>query len=623
MIIKFQQGGGALPPLVSYQPVTVSGAAAASTAAAPVADKAGKSDLTDKDLLEMLKGLDGLPSDMQVITSTLQNFYIDQSSGFSKASTANIASKYLQILNQMKTANFHKKQYDEAFSIVKSNGGINEVAIDERGRFICVNSEGDFKFMSAEQLKNQEEYQPMTNSELLEYRAYNKDTAFNNNILSIVQSGIGMEYVNKLVQDIISKLGTAINSESAYVTSEAKKVLRGVDDFNKAIQNSDGSFNPTINNLYKYKHVDKNQAEQMQAAFNYIFRTLPENAKALLKYKSQQVEGGLESLLGQLISSQHSYTSEFSLDLDNPTSSKSSKSSSKTGTGISGFDMDPVSMLQAGYGETEDFVIQTAAGGTRGIEINTVRMPITKKSGESIGAQSTLNDVSESAFAGYLNFENASMGGVMIPTVGFNNIAVNGTALYTAYLPVDLAEYSRTGNIKPDIAMLGRYKQAQTKIKDENITDPNKINAVYQEFGLPIMYNENGDILTSYKKFGMINATALSDAFDEDVDFEDYLYETLDENTINNTLAILQKGRSDKDRIDFDPKGIFDSKGGDGYDRVYKGVVFIPVNQNHFTATAATGNYPTTSEAEVIEAKQQAAAREEMLKNSYVNPGKL
>ena len=88
-------------------------------------------------------------------------------------------------------------------------------------------------------------------------------------------------------------------------------------------------------------------------------------------------------------------------------------------------------------------------------------------------------------------------------------------------------------------------------------------------------------------------------------------------------LSILQKGRADKDRIDFDSKGIFNRKGGRGYDQVYKGVIFIPVNQDYFTASAATGKYPTTSEAEVIEARQQAAQREEIARNSYVNPGRL
>ena len=125
MIIKFQQGGAALPPLVSYQPVTVTGGAT-SGAATQSSKKASGSDLTDKDLLEMLEKLDGLPSDMAVLTKTLQNFYIDQQySPF--PNTSNIASRYIQALNDMKVANFNKKEYDAAFELVSKNGGINEL----------------------------------------------------------------------------------------------------------------------------------------------------------------------------------------------------------------------------------------------------------------------------------------------------------------------------------------------------------------------------------------------------------------------------------------------------------------------------------------------------------------
>ena len=67
MIIKFQQGG--IAPLVSYEPVTVTGGAAATTSG----ESSSGSDLTDKDLLELLKDLNGLPSDIASITNNLQN----------------------------------------------------------------------------------------------------------------------------------------------------------------------------------------------------------------------------------------------------------------------------------------------------------------------------------------------------------------------------------------------------------------------------------------------------------------------------------------------------------------------------------------------------------------------
>ena len=182
MILKLQQGGNALPPLVSYQPVTVTGGATAGASVAPSDNNQESADLTDKDLLKMLEKLDGLPSDMAVLTQTLQNFYIDQQySPF--PSTSNIASRYLQALNQMKIANFNRKKYDDAFSTVNKNGGINEYAVTDRGQLFCMNNEGDFQLLSLEQLKENPDYQPLTNSELLYYRAQSPQLANNNELL--------------------------------------------------------------------------------------------------------------------------------------------------------------------------------------------------------------------------------------------------------------------------------------------------------------------------------------------------------------------------------------------------------------------------------------------------------
>lgn len=611
MIIKFQQGGASLPPLVSYQPITVTGGGGMPSSN----NSKNNTDLTDKDLLKMLEKLDGLPNDMQQLTEELQNFYINQQDILN---TSNITSKYMSILSKIKTANFNKKQYDEAFAILKNNGGLNEIAINDEGKIFCMNAQKDFKLLTPEQLKQQNEYQALTNSQLLEFRAYDADVAFNSGITSLLQNGIGMSAVTKLIQNTISKLGTTSKTEEGYTKS--KKILTGINDFKNATKEASGNFDPTLGNLYKYKIVNKDQTEQIQQAFNYIYNTLPENAKALLKYKAQNIEGGMIALLGQLINSQHTIDQSFSLDFDDPSEDSSSKNGSKSGNG---FELDPVSLLQRGFGQKETITIQTAAGNNRGIQVPTVRMPIVTKEGTSIGVNSTLADVSESGFAGYLNFENASMGGAMINTEGFNNIVVNGTALYTGYLPIDMLEYNTTGNIKPDIELLGRYKEAQQKIAEENITDKKQINAIYQEYGLPIMFGENGDVLTNFVKFGMINGAALDSAFKENAEFADWLTEVNDENTINNILNILNKGRSDSDKIDFDTKSWWDSTVPifNSHNSVFKGTIFIPINEDHFTATAGFGEYPTVGEADAIYAKQQIVERSRIAQNNYNNPG--
>jgi hypothetical protein len=46
------------------------------------------------------------------------------------------------------------------------------------------------------------------------------------------------------------------------------------------------------------------------------------------------------------------------------------------------------------------------------------------------------------------------------------------------------------------------------------------------------MYGENGDVLTNYARFGMINAYALNSAFAESAEFADWLTEVNDNNVV-------------------------------------------------------------------------------------------
>ena len=322
-------------------------------------------------------------------------------------------------------------------------------------------------------------------------------------------------------------------------------------------------------------------------------------------------------MLGELIQSKITNRTEFTMTIDTPTS-KTTNGSPKSGT-FDAIKLDPVSLLQAGYGQKQTITILTGEGGQNGIQIPTVSMPIVSKDGQSMGV-GTLSDVATSGFAGYLDLENVTMGGVRIDPTGFQNVAVNGTQLYTAYLPIDLEKYSDTGNIRPDIDMLKRLKVAQNEIKEGNITDKNKINQIYQTHKLPAMFDGNGNVLTNYQKFALINGAAIQQAFQENAEVAEWLSETTDENIVNNVLNIIQKGRGKEERIQFNKKnwynGMFNS-----YDHVYKGTIFIPVNEDYFTYSAAMGESLTPGQAQDIEARQQATLREAAANKSYNNPG--
>lgn len=576
MILKFQQGGVAAPPLVSYQPV-MSPAQETTGTADTTSKKTETTDLTDKDLLTMLEKLQGLPSDMTSLVNTLQNFYIDrQYSPF--PNTSNIASRYLQTLFQMQTANFNKKEYDNAFDTVSKNGGINEIAINDRGQVFCMNNEGDFKLLTVDQLKSNSEYQPLTNSDLLNFRAYSPQLAYNNDILKVVKNGIGMETVTKMIQDNISNLGTSTESSEGYAKMKSQQLITGLQDFINA-QEQSGNYDATVDNLYKSKLLTKNQAMQSQQALAYIYRTLPENAKTLLKTKTQNgTDSEAIELVSTLVNSKLNYSREFSLDLDKEASNSSADKTVKDKSQ----NMTLATMIQMDKGTPTKIPI---VPGTSDIMISDATMyPVTKHNGDSVGVTSLDSVAKDSAITGLFDFSQVTFGDQMVEMGGLQNIVVDGSSLYKAYLPID-QEKAAKGIITPNLTQLAQLELARNKIKETGATTPEEINNIYTEYGLPPLYISEKEFTNYYRPFGIMNGAALSDAFSDPQSARvgsPMLEEITDENDINNYWNII-KGTNSKDK--FSSKGILDSFteffGGDGtYQQMFKGLVFLPLKTN-------------------------------------------
>ena len=622
MIFKFQQGG-VTPPFVAYQPVIVSDKRTTSTSemAEKVATDSEKGKLSDKDLYTMLKEkLKGLPSDVEEAMFKIQQVENIAKMDFDGSLSQNLSFKYLNALKTMNNLTFSREQYDKAMENVKSNGGLNEVAINQYGQIYMTDGK-NFELMTPEEAK-QSGWQAVTNSDLLYMRANSANFANKDEIFNVVNNGIGIDKVTDYIQKCIQNLGASKTEETLYANVTAGNILKGLNDFKQAVAQS-GNYDATIQDLYSGKLISKDSAEQAIQALSFIYQSLPVNMKSLLKTKTENgTDDEAKVLVGQLISSKTSPEKTFELKLEDQAIDHQEKEGKdgKNPYSIKGLSMDPMTMMLAGYGQKNNFVIQTAAGASNGIKIPTVQMPITKNGKNGIGMTSLI-DVASSDFAGYLDFSNAFMGDVQIPQAGMQNIAIDGTALYTAYLPLDIQYFNETGKKRPDIAMLGRYKQAQDEVNQLKTKDPNKINAIYRNHNLPIMYSPNGDVLTNYIKFGILNGTALDSAFEDNVQMADYLIETTDKNTIANTLNILNKDRGEKNKIDYDEQSWWDSISPvfNDYTHVYKGTIFMPINDDYFTYSAAAGSSPTTAQAEMIEARQQAANRT----RNYVNPGQL
>ena len=609
---KYQAGGGL--PFVGYTPVFATSETGAPSS--PTKTEQKGEDLTTKDILELLKEVDGLPSDIDAINASLVNFIIaDDMDPLGLDSSSSIATRYMNLISLIKKAKSNKEWYDKAYDKLRSENSLNEYAVDSTGHFIGMNAEGDFARFTAQQVVDKQlgEYQLLTNSNLLDIRAQYSNAAFNSNLIMEAANGISMDKITEHINKVIQSLGSDKNSTQIF-GDQSKEVLAGLKQLQSAAQQIGQDL--SISDLYEAEIFTESQVKQAQMALNYLYQTMPTNMKAVLFTKAGSHEGVLE-LINSLVNSKLSSTNKLEFSPKNK--GKGSKTGSgKSGDNITDLELSPAQMLQQGFGDRRSIIIQDAT--STGLKVEAVSLPITTGStGEPIGA-GTLEDVATSQYGGILDFNNASMGGQLIPFEGRRNIAIDGSRIYSMYLPIDVIEYSKN-NIVPDIALIDKVNAVNKAIRDENITDINEINAKYQEAGLPVLYNQDGSVQsTFYKRFGVINGTAIDNAFGKDFIESRYLKKLNDEDIINNAITIMNKGRSKEDQIEYDSESFFNFGGllGD-YDSVYQGTIFIPIINDIFSGIAGSGKNITYGEAIDLEAKKQ----QEQRISTYKNPGIL
>lgn len=609
---KYQAGGGL--PFVGHTPVFAS-----SEIGTPKEESKNKKgeDLTTKDILELLKDVNGLPADIDMINASLSNFIIsDTMDPLGLDSSSSIASRYMNLIGLIKKAKANKEWYDKAYDKLRNDGALNEYAVDSTGNFIGMNASGEFARFNAKQVANGEvgDYQLLTNSNLLDIRARYPNAAFNSNLIMEAANGISMEKITEHISKVIQGLGSD-KSQTQIFGDQSKEVLAGLKQLQIAAQEVGQDL--SISQLYEASIFTESQAKQAQLALNYIYQTLPTNMRSLLFAKAGSQEGAIQ-LINNLVNSKLSSTNKLEFS---PKNTKKGTSTGKTGNiMIDGMELSPAQMLQNGFGERESILIQDSS--STGLKVEAVTMPITKGSNSEPLGSATLEDVATSNYGGILNFNHASMGGQIIPFEGRRNIAIDGSKIYSMYLPIDYAEYTRTGNIIPDISLIDKVNAVNKIIKQEQITDPAEINAKYEEAGLPVYLNDDGTVIpTTYRRFGVLNGTAIDNAFGKNFVASKYLKEIDDEDIINGALSIMNRGRSKEDTIKYDAKSFFNFGGllGD-YDSVYQGTIFIPISNDVFLGIAGSGKRITSNDANILEAEQQ---QKERVSATYKNPGQL
>ena len=579
MIFKFQQGG-TTPPFVAYQPVIVSdkrtSAIPEEAVAAKVASDADKGKLTSKYLYTMLKEkLKGLPSDVDVAMWKLQSVEESLNLDFFHDFTSNVENRYLNALQTMNQLSFSREQYDKALDNVKSNGGLNEAAIDQYGQVYMTNGK-DYKLMSPEKAK-QSGWKQMTNQDLLYLRANDPSLSGKNEILNVVNNGIGISQVTKMIQDSIGNLGTNSNSETAYATTQQGQLIQGLNDFIKAAQET-GQYDASIEDLYKAQIINKTQAQQAQQAIAYIYKTLPQNAKSLLKTRT---EGGTDkealNLISTLVLSKTSEDRSFTVDLEGGPTKKSMSKDANAGSkddtelktslplqvmqDMGGADIAPVT-IDKGDG------VQMSVYGSFFSAINDKKgEPIVNTSLQNMLAQSGLQDIVK-------NVRSITFGDQKLTPEQLSKITYNNTGIVRADLPVN-----EDGTVK--LSVLDDFNAAMNEIKGLGNASREQVEAIKAKYHLDQYLKDDGTPDPKHTAPFMLTEGYTT----EKNGIEDTAYVKHIKNPTDDQIQLIKDsltvgtGKDAKvpDIDTFDWYNPFDYF---GTENIYKATVYIPISNN-------------------------------------------
>lgn len=579
MIFKFQQGG-TTPPFVAYQPVIVSDKRTTATQEEALAAKATKDSesgkLTSKDLYTMLKEkLKGLPSDVNIAMGQLQQLEQLTQMDFDGSFTQNIESKYLSTLQTMNNLSFSRDQYDKAMETVKSNGGLNEAAIDQYGQVYVTNGK-DFKLMSPDQAK-QSGWTVVTNQDLLYMRANDANLAGNDKVLNVVNNGIGINQVTKMIQDSIGNLGTNSNSETAYATTQGGQLIQGLNDFIKAAQET-GQYDASIEDLYKAQIINKTQAQQAQQAIAYIYQTLPENAKALLKTKTQ---GGTDKealgLVSQLVLSKTSEDKQFTVDLEGGPTKKSMSKDANAGSKDS-TDMKTSLPLQIMQDMGESDVAPVTIDKGNGIQMSvygSFYSAVSDKKGDTITNTSLQNMLAQSGLQDIVkNARNITFGDQKLSPEQLAKITYNNTGVVRAELPVN-----EDGTVK--LSVLDDFNAAMNEIKGLGNTSPQQIQAIKAKYHLDQYLKDDGTPNPKHTApFILTEGYTTEKNGIQDSDFVKHIKNPTDDQIqlIKDSLTVgTGKDAKVPDIDTFDWYNPFDWF---GTENIYKATIYIPITNN-------------------------------------------
>lgn len=547
MKLKFLQSGGSFQPRYSvYEPYIIP-----ETEETSESRKSSKSKSGDDNTVEILKMIresfkDGLPSDLQAASSTIASVFSNIEQKLNNpdlyGGTGSIARDYAKALPLLKSIEFNRKEYENAYKTLTEKGGMKEVAINSLGQ-IAVQSEEGFGWISPEEYHNdRESYIPITNAQLLDLRANETSLAFKNNVFETINNGVGIETITKQILEVVDKIGKEEHVRTGYGYVSGGNLLKDYKEFEKNMRQY--GFDPKKDDLYSYEVSTNSERANALAMLNIVYGMLPASSKALLQYKTNGTDQGAIGMIHTLLQASSDLTLKETIKLENGVSHSSSNK--KSGDSDDKYFNHAFRAIM-GLGREEDFVINPGTVNKLSVRGNTVPLMVND---QKVIDKNLLSEAQNSAFGKMMDTDNISVAGQHVNASVANKIFLNSKLTTLMDLPYTLDDQ---GNIIPDYKLLEEKDKVDQHIKNNKWTFKDNYKQI-QEFidnnNLSIRYSPTGEVkFPNVKRFMVFNAQFPKEIFEDGKILNaKYTKELSDHDATNTYKAILQYNNwSEKD----------------------------------------------------------------------------
>lgn len=472
MKIKYQSGG-----VVAYTPFIPNSGTSPQPSATSETKQEKITGTLQKEIVDVLKE-SGIQSDVDTFLSQA-NAFLTKSKSLSGVSlfggenTDYSMSDLVSVLSMANKVKQNKLQHTEATNRLNNQDAWNEIAITTTGKVYVYEKDKGLKTVSAEDYyENKDNYQALTNSQVLGLREQDNNLAFNGDILKDISASLGMKSVVTELTDIVNKFGTMTRSE--YIQNTGEVVSKSVYDGMQMLigQGPDGY----------YKVTTKSERENVDSALRYLWSALGTDGQAKLRAETV-INGGDPSknqydILLQVLQhhTDYSQTPEFDKSATEYEAEKDKKDKEA---------LTPESrteMIARGYGIKEKIEIvprvETPGETQTAITADAVNFgQLLNKEGEMLDGLMSLREVfiQDPAFRAQTDAKNVTFGNIHLKQGDLDKIVVDTTwnNLSGVYLP-----YKEDGaGVVPDFSMIDAYNFVEQKLKE----NPNMIAAEVQK----------------------------------------------------------------------------------------------------------------------------------------------